>query len=123
MNKKIIPYIIVNSFKKTNDNNAIVENANIKMSVKWVVDVNLFENTNNNPKIKRILEILLPIIVPITNESEFVENKIPEIAVNSSGREVPIAIIVRPMINFDNPALCPNIEAEINKKSADLTKI
>lgn len=70
----------------------------------------LFANKSNIPKIKSELAILDPTTVPSTKEEAF-ELKRPNIDVHSSGSEVPIATIVRPITNLEIPALFPKIEA------------
>jgi len=94
---------------------ARVDRKSIDKFLTDVVHLKFLENKISSPNINNIFEILLPIIVPITKESALSENKTPEIAVNNSGRDVPIATIVKPITNFDNPILCPRIEDVLNK--------
>jgi len=53
------------------------------------------------PKTKRVLKIFDPTMLPIAMSDCFLYAAIPEAA--SSGRDVPIATIVSPIIDSDNP--------------------
>ena len=120
--KNVIPYINESfpmSMIYTSENVAMLRKNKSQI---FIFVLKFFENNINRANTNNMFEMLLPITVPKINAEGFVEVNIAIIAVINSGRDVPIATIVIPIINLDSPSLSPISEDEDIRQSADFIR-
>lgn len=85
-------------------------NINKSMASKWPGVIPSVKTTGSAKTIQ-ILKILLPIILPTRRSDLFCLAAV--IVVTSSGKDVPIAIMVRDMMRSESPILVAILEAEL----------